>query len=102
MKKLWTVIALAAAHLAVSKAVVAVAMQIDLYAGGAGWTTVALGRSLILLTRVLYFPILTMSLYSRHWFPGDWIVVPMAANSLLWGAGITFLLWWWRKRLKSR
>lgn len=102
MKKLCTVIALAAAHLAVSKAVVAVAMQIDLYAAEADWATVALGRCLIALTRVLYFPIITLSLYSRHWFPGDWIYVPLAANSLLWGAAVTMIGWWWRKRSKSR
>jgi hypothetical protein len=102
MKKLCTVFALAAAHLAVSKAVVAVAMQIDLYAAEAGWATVALGRSLIALTRVLYFPIITLSLYSRHWFPGDWIYVPLAANSLLWGAAVTMIGWWWWKRSKSR
>ena len=102
MKKLGTVIALAALHMAVSKAVVAVAMQIDLYSVEAGWATIAVGRTLIALTRVLYFPILTLSLYSRQWFPGDWIVIPLAANSLLWGTAVAVILWWWRRRSKSR
>ena len=102
MKKLGTVIALAALHMAVSKAVVAVAMQIDLYSVEAGWAAIAVGRTLIALTRVLYFPILTLSLYSRQWFPGDWIVIPLAANSLLWGTAVAVILWWWRRRSKSR
>ena len=102
MKKLWTVVMLAVVHLAVSRAIVAVAMQIDMFAADAGWATIALGRSLIALTRILYFPIITLSLYSRQWFPGDWIYVPIAANSLLWGAGTAIILLWWRKRRKSR
>ena len=101
-KTVWVITALAAAHFATSKALVAVTMQIDMFAADAGWATMALGRSLIALTRVLYFPIITLSLYSRQWFPGDWIYVPMGANSLLWGAGMAVALWLWRKRLKSR
>ena len=41
---------------------------------------------------MLYFPILSQALYPRHWFPGPWILVPTAANSLLWAvllAGLT-------------
>ena len=101
MKKLWIVIALAAGHLAISRIIVAVTMQIDIYAADAGWATVALGRSLIALTRVLYFPIISLSLYSRQWFPGNWIYVPICANSLLWGAAMAFIAWWWRKRRKT-
>ena len=47
---------------------------------------------LALATRVLYFPVLTLALYPRHWFPGDWIAIPIAVNSLLWGAGLALLL----------
>ncbi len=43
-------------------------------------------RVLVALTRILHFPIISLSWYSRRWFPGDWIYVPMAANSLLWAA----------------
>ena len=39
-------------------------------------------------TRVLYFPILGLALYPRHWFPGRWIYIPIAGNSLLWGLGL--------------
>ncbi len=102
LKKLWTVIALAAVHLVVSRTIVAVAMQIDLFAADADWTIVALGRSLIALTRILYFPIITLSLYSRQWFPGNWVYVPICANSLLWGIGMAIAGWWWLKRVKTK
>ena len=40
---------------------------------------------LIWITRVLYFPIISLSWYSRNWFPGDWIYIPIGINSFLWG-----------------
>ncbi len=42
-------------------------------------------HALIALTKVLYFPIVTLGLYPRQWFPGSWITVPFLANSLIWG-----------------
>ena len=30
-------------------------------------------------------------LYSRQWFPGNWIYVPILINSFLWAAGIYLL-----------
>ena len=102
MRKLLTVIALAAVHLAVSRAVVAVAMKIDVFAADTGWATVVLGKALIALTRILYFPIVTLSLYSRQWFPGNWVYVPICANSLIWGAAMALILWWWRRRSKAK
>ena len=53
-----------------------------LKAGAAG---IGLTGLLTLLTRVLYFPVLGLALYPRHWFPGHWIYVPIAFNSLIWG-----------------
>ena len=43
---------------------------------------------LVWLTRILYFPVLTLSLYKREWFPGEWVLIPMALNSLIWVLGI--------------
>lgn len=37
------------------------------------------------LTRILYFPILGLALYPRHWFPGLWITIPIVVNSLFLG-----------------
>ena len=52
--------------------------------------TAGTGRNLLMevlhfLTRVLYFPILGLALYPRHWFPGPWIFIPILINSMLWG-----------------
>ena len=40
------------------------------------------------VTKVLYFPVVSLALYPRHWFPGDMITIPIACNSLLWGIGL--------------
>ena len=101
MKKLLTVIVLTVVHLAISRFIVAVAMKIDIFAADASWATVALGKTLIALTRILYFPIITLSLYSRQWFPGNWIYLPICANSLLWGTLFAIVFWWWRRWMKS-
>ncbi len=47
---------------------------------------------LAVATKILYFPILTLALYPRYWFPGQMITIPIAVNSLLWGLGLTVLL----------
>jgi hypothetical protein len=53
----------------------------------------ALGYGLLTLaTKVLYFPILAMALYPRHWFPGQLITIPIAVNSLLWGLALALLM----------
>jgi hypothetical protein len=63
-------------------------------------------RTLVVITKVLHFPIITLAAYSRHWFPGNWIYIPIGINSLLWAAAI--FLWFVlyrklkvRRRLKS-
>jgi hypothetical protein len=43
---------------------------------------------LVRVTRLLHFPLVTLALYPREWFPGNWVYVPMALNSLIWGACI--------------
>lgn len=46
---------------------------------------------LVHLTQLLHFPLITLALYPREWFPGNWIYLPMAANSLIWAWGICWL-----------
>jgi hypothetical protein len=41
-----------------------------------------------ILSKALYFPVVTLVLYPRGLFPGNWILVPIAANSLLWGLAV--------------
>ncbi|MBW2410479.1 MAG: hypothetical protein JRF72_11825 [Deltaproteobacteria bacterium] len=47
-------------------------------------------RLLVVATTVLHYPIISLALYSRHWFPGNWIYVPIGMNSLLWGIALYF------------
>ncbi len=52
---------------------------------------------LVRLTKLLHLPLVTLALYPRQWFPGDWVNVPMALNSLIWGAGLTWLIGVYRR-----
>ena len=52
---------------------------------------------LVRLTKLLHFPLVTLALYPREWFPGDWVYLPMAANSLVWGFGVSWLVGFYRK-----
>jgi hypothetical protein len=47
---------------------------------------------LVRATRLLHVPLVTLALYPREWFPGNWIYLPMAANSLIWATGICWLI----------
>jgi hypothetical protein len=53
---------------------------------------------LVRLTRLLHFPLVTLAPYPREWFPGDWICVPMAVNSLIWACGIYWVVGLYRGR----
>ena len=56
-------------------------------------------QTLVAATRILHFPIISLSWYSRQWFPGDWIRIPILINSLLWAGGICFLVFVFKKIL---
>jgi len=57
---------------------------------------------LVVATRILHFPIISGSLYSRRWFPGDWIYLPILLNSLLWAFGIYFLVAIYKKIIAKK
>lgn len=59
-------------------------------------------KALVMATRILHFPIISQSLYSRHWFPGGWIYVPIFINSLLWAIGIFSLYRVYKKIQKKK
>jgi len=99
MKKIIMIFLIALVHLGVSKTVVAIAL-----AGTSGnafdgemsmWV-----KMLIWTTKVLYFPVISLSLYSRQWFPGKLIYIPIFTNSLLWAAVIYFAVRYFSKILK--
>jgi hypothetical protein len=78
LRFLSSVLAWAAVHMLACMLIVPTTLK----AGSAGlWITGALNQ----LTKVLYFPVIGLALYPRHWFPGNWIYIPIALNSLLWG-----------------
>jgi len=52
---------------------------------------------LVRVTKLLHFPLVTLALYPREWFPGNWVYLPMAANSLIWAFGISWLIGLFRK-----
>ncbi|MDJ0814741.1 MAG: hypothetical protein QNJ58_01015 [Desulfobacterales bacterium] len=84
MKKFAIMGLIALIHFAASVAIIAISMSA---APAIDPTQVNVGfRVLVALTRILHFPIISLSWYSRQWFPGDWIYVPMAVNSMIWAA----------------
>ena len=101
IRKTSIVVGIAAVHFIAAKIIIALTMQMGMFAAGCSRAAGYLGDTLVWVTRVLFFPIITLSLYSRKWFPGNWIYVPVVINSLLWGIaiyGLVCLL----KRFRSR
>ena len=90
MKKLLIGVSIGATHFGICKVVTGLTLWVtDLDPSSVtmvSWLT----QSLVWLTRILYFPVLTLSLYKREWFPGDWVLIPMVMNSLIWAVGIYF------------
>lgn len=97
LKSLIAILSITAVHLALSRIIVAVTMTIDMLDPDSGRTTVLFGKTMIAVTRILYFPILTLSLYSRQLFPGNWIYIPIFINSLVWGVVLYLAFHLWRK-----
>jgi hypothetical protein len=92
MKKLVIFLLIALIHFALSVVIIPVTMSV---AGALNATqsmpTLGL-QTLVAATRILHFPIISLSWYSRQWFPGDWIRIPILINSFLWAFGIYFLV----------
>ena len=88
MKNIILIVIISAAHFTVSK--LTPAMTLLLMDSGMRDTFVVMIKLLIITTKVLYFPLLTISLYSRQWFPGYWINIVIIANSLFWAVSIFF------------
>ena len=90
MKNSILIVIISAAHFTVSK--LTPSMTLLLMDSGIR-DAAAIGfliKLLVITTKVLYFPLLTFSLYSRQWFPGYWINIVIIANSLFWAVSIFF------------
>ena len=87
MKKkrfLWTAIMIGGIHFLACQLIVPLTLRAgEIFMSGSGASPIL--TALHLATRVLYFPVIGLALYPRHWFPGPWIALPILANSLLWG-----------------
>ncbi len=88
-KKIIVIFIIALVHLGVCRTVVAIGLvgtSGDAFNGEMSvWVKI-----MIWMTKVLYFPIVSLSLYSRQWFPGKLITIPIFTNSLLWALVIYF------------
>lgn len=91
MKRILTFLAIAATHLMLTKALNAVTMaSVSSHAFESRASLVS--SILVSVTKILSFPTITLSLYSRQWYPGNLIYIPLVLNSLIWAAAIYFLI----------
>lgn len=90
-KKFAIILLLALAHFGLSILVVAASMSVATAANPVQAQPSLIFRILVMATRILHFPIISLSLYSRHWFPGNLVYVPIFINSVLWATAIYLL-----------
>jgi hypothetical protein len=84
MKKYIIILGIAVGHFVVTKMVTFITLSV--FSANAGEARMSsMGHFLMLISRVLYFPVMTMAWYPRRFFPGDFILIPMVINSLIWG-----------------
>jgi hypothetical protein len=94
-----TVFLLASAgHFALTR--VTSAMTLSLAGSAAFQESGASYAALGILSKVLYFPVVSLVLYPRGLFPGSWILLPVAVNSLLWGLAV-WAVWQLRHKKKK-
>lgn len=83
MKKYFIVLCIATAHFVVTKTVTLLTFSV--FTANATETGVSFtGHLLMMVSRVLYFPVMTMAWYPRRFFPGNFILIPLFINSLIW------------------
>ncbi|MBW2410787.1 MAG: hypothetical protein JRF72_13385, partial [Deltaproteobacteria bacterium] len=85
LKKFLLILALSGIHFALGVIVIPITIARLLPTVASDQAAKSAVQLFIWTTRVLYFPIISLSLYSRRWFPGDLIYIPITINSILWG-----------------
>ncbi|HAY40374.1 MAG TPA: hypothetical protein DCY53_14235 [Desulfobacteraceae bacterium] len=83
MKKYFVILAIAVVHLVFTKVISTIALSV-VTAHAYENQLPFIGRWLMTMSKVLYFPIFTFALYPRQFFPGNFIIIPLFINSLLW------------------
>jgi hypothetical protein len=92
-----TWLGIAAVHFGLSNLIVPLTRALAAHAAGTPGGS-ALGVTLLVrVTKLLHFPLVTLALYPREWFPGNWVYVPMAANSALWACAVYYLIGLYRR-----
>ena len=90
MKRSVIFLSIALIHFGLSVLIIPMTMSVAGALNAAQSTPTSAMQTLVAATRVLHFPIISLSWYSRQWFPGGWIRVPILINSLLWAGGVYF------------
>jgi hypothetical protein len=96
-RKALTLLLIAGAHFAASRIILPITMSLAAQAAAAQDGPGTAVMLLVRATKLLHFPMVTLALYPREWFPGSWVYVPMALNSLLWAWGIYGLISLYRR-----
>ena len=99
MKKLVIFLFIALIHFGLSVVIMPITMSVAGTLNAAQSISTMGLKTLVAVTRILHFPIISLSWYSRQWFPGNWIRIPMLVNSCLWAAGILCFVIVYRKML---
>ncbi len=101
MKKFVIIVLIALIHFGSSLLIIAISMSVATAMNPVSAEPTFGFRILVVATRIIHFPIISLSLYSRQWFPGNWIYVPMLVNSLIWAAGI-YVLFMLGKKIREK
>jgi hypothetical protein len=83
MKRVLLILTIAVVHLVFTKVMSIIALSVvtsHVYENPLPF----IGRSLMVMSKVLYFPVFTFAWYPRELFPGNLIIIPLFINSLLW------------------
>jgi len=91
MKKILLILVIAVTHAVFTKIVSMISLSV-VKANANEIQMSFIGRWMMMLSKVLYFPVITMAWYPRQFFPGNFIVIPLFINSLLWALMIYALL----------
>jgi hypothetical protein len=90
MRKYFTILVIAVVHAAVTKIISSITLFV-VAANVHNAQMSVMGRLLMWISKVFYFPVITMALYPRQFFPGNLVIVPLFINSLLWALIIYML-----------
>jgi len=97
MKKSFIILAIAVVHLVFTKVISIVALSV-VTAHAHERQLSFIGRSLMVMSKVLYSPVFTFAWYPRQFFPGNFVIIPLFINSLLW-ALLIYVLFIFVKRV---